>query len=95
MRTSLNNWFDSILFACEVHGVVSIRLTMLVQGGPLAAVEVNRMVAEKIYAIAEAELALVEALANGEGLLIAAERVAIAVRRRVRANRHRLLNAAA
>ena len=33
MRTSLSNWFDSILFACEVHGVVSMRLTMLVQGG--------------------------------------------------------------
>jgi hypothetical protein len=92
---SLNNWFDSVLFACEVHGVVSMRLTRLVQGGPLAAVEANRMVAEKIYAFADAEWALVEALANGEGLLTAAERASVVVRRRVRANRNRLLNAAA
>jgi hypothetical protein len=49
------------------------------------------MIAEKIDAFADAEVALLNALAHGEGFAIAAERAYLPVRWRVHANSHRLL----
>jgi len=84
------NWAESIRFACEVQGVISMRLLCLVQGGPQAAAEANLMVAEKIAAFADAEAALAHALLAGEDLMAAAERAYAPVRSRVQANSHRL-----
>jgi hypothetical protein len=87
---SLNSWLESVRFACEVQGVISMRLARLAQGGPQAAAEADRMIAEKIDAFADAEVALLNALAHGEGFFVAAERAYAPVRRRVRANNRRL-----
>jgi hypothetical protein len=89
-----NTWFDSICFACEMQAVISVRLVHLAQGGPQAAAEANRMIAEKFDAFADAQAALINALAGGEGLPIAVQRSCASVRRRVRGNSYRLLSAA-
>ena len=91
MLEALNTWFESVRFACEVLDVVSMRLMRLAQGGPQAAAEADRMIAEKFDAFTDAEVALLNALAHGEGLLIAAERAYQPVRRRVHDNSCRLL----
>jgi hypothetical protein len=92
---SLNNWLEAVRFACEVQGVISMRLAQLAQGGPQASAEADRMIAEKFDAFADAEVALLNALAHGEGLLVAAERAYAPVRRRVSANSRRLAYAVA
>ena len=89
------NWAESIRFVCEVHGVISMRLLRLAQGGPQAAAEANLMVTEKIAAFADAEAALANALLAGEDLVVAAERAYAPVRSRVHANSHRLAHAMA
>ena len=61
-------------FACEVQGVISMRLMRLAQGGPQAAAETQLMIAEKIEAFANAEVAMTRALSDGEGIMVAAER---------------------
>ena len=60
MFESFNGWFESMRFACEVQGVISMRLMRMAQGGPDAAVEANLMIAEKIDAFADAEVALAQ-----------------------------------
>ena len=95
MLESMNSWLESVRFAYEVQGVISMRLVQLAQGGPQAAAEADRMIAEKIGAFADAEMALVNALAHGEGLLVAAERAYAPLRQCVRANSDRLSSAMA
>ena len=90
MFESFNGWFESMRFACEVQGVISMRLMRMAQGGPDAAVEANLMIAEKIDAFADAEVALAQALFAGEGLMVAAERAYAPLRRCVGANSSRL-----
>lgn len=74
MLRPMNTSLESVRFACEVQGIISMRLVRLTQGGPQAAAEANLMIAEKVDAFADAGVALVNALAHGEGFLIAAER---------------------
>jgi ABC-type hemin transport system ATPase subunit len=95
MGASVNDWLDSLRFACEVQSVISMRLIRLCQGGPQAAAEAHAMVAEKLDALADAEVALLRALAGGETFLVAAERACEPVRKRVHANSRRLLRAPA
>ena len=90
MLESMNDWIESVRFACEVQGVISMRLMRIAQGGPQAAAEANLMIAEKLDALADAEVAMLRALSEGEGLLVAAERAYAPVRRRVHANSSRL-----
>ncbi|MGH6727167.1 MAG: hypothetical protein ACREB8_11570 [Pseudolabrys sp.] len=95
MLEAWNAWFESLRFACEVQDVISMRLARLAQGGPQAAAEADRMIAEKLDALADAEVALLNALVQGEGLMIAAERAYQPVRRRVHDNSLRLAVATA
>ena len=81
MLESMNTWIESVRFACEVQGVISMRLMRIAQGGPDAAVEANLMIAEKIDAFADAEMALAKALFGGENFMVAAERAYAPVRR--------------
>ncbi len=90
---SLNMWLESVRFGYEVQGVISMRQVLLAQGGTQATLEAHRMIAEKLDAFADVEAAIAKALAHGEGLMVAAERVYAPVRRRVRANNRRLLRA--
>ena len=95
MLESWNGWIETLRFACEVQGVVSMRLVRLAQGGPQAAVEARLMIAEKFAALADAEAAIAKALSDGEGFMVAAERAYAPVRRRVGANSLRLARAMA
>ena len=91
---ALNGWLESVRFACEVQGVITMRLVRLAQGGAEAAAEADRMIAEKIDAFADAEVALLKALVQGEGITVAVERAYAPVRHRVHANSRRLSGAA-
>ncbi len=90
MLESLNAWIETLRFTCEVQGVVAMRFMRLAQGGPQAAAEVRLMVAEKIDAFTDAEVALARALTDGEGIVAAAERAYAPLRRCVHANSGRL-----
>ena len=92
MNELLQDWLE---FACEVQDVVSLRLARLAEGGPQAAAEAQQMIAEKLDALADAEVAMLRALSDGEGLLAASERAYAPVRRRVHANHRRLMKAMA
>jgi len=92
---SWNTWIETVRFACEVQGVISMRLLRLAQGGPQAAVEAHLMIAEKFDALADAETAIAQALSDGEGFMVAAERGYAPVRRCVGANSNRLARAMA
>jgi hypothetical protein len=92
---SWNAWIETLRFACEVQGVISMRLVRLAQGGPQAGAEARLMIAEKLEALADAETAIAKALSNGEGFMVAAERAYAPMRRRVCANSIRLARAIA
>lgn len=94
MLATWNAWIESVRFACEVQGVIAMRLARLARGGPQAELEAHLMVAEKFDALADAEAAMAEALCDGEGFMVAAERAYAPVRRRVCANSNRLTRAA-
>ncbi|WP_029941623.1 hypothetical protein [Sphingomonas astaxanthinifaciens] len=81
-------WLDSALLMGEAAAVVSLRTFAMMQGGPKAKREADRMVTEKVAAGVE----LATTLASGrvrtpQGAARAAVRVA---GKRVRANRKRL-----
>jgi hypothetical protein len=80
------NWFEAVRFTCEAQGVISARLMLLASGAPDAATEAERMIAEKIVAFADAHAAAERALADGLGILAAAERAYQPFRRCVSAN---------
>ncbi len=95
MREPFNAWVESMRFACEVQGVVAMRLLRLAQGGAQADAEAQLMIAEKIAAFADAEIAMARALSEGEDFLAAAERGYAPLRRCVAANSRRLALSAA
>ena len=88
-----NAWIESVRFACEEQGVISMRLMCFAQGGPEADVEARLMITEKIEAFADAEVALAKALFDGEGIAVAAELTYAPLRNRLHANSDRLLHA--
>ena len=88
-----DGWLEAVRFACEAQGVISMRLARIGEGGPQAAAETHQMIAEKLSALAECQIAAVYALARGEGPWVAAERAYAPVRRDVHANSRRLLRA--
>jgi hypothetical protein len=90
---SMNAWIESMRFACEVQGVISMRLMRFAQGGPKADVEARLMISEKIEAFTDAEVALAKALFAGEGITVATERAYAPLRRCVHANNSRLSHA--
>jgi hypothetical protein len=84
----------ALMWARRLRAVISVRLVYLAQGGPHAAAEASRMIAEKFDAFADTQAALINALAGGEGLPIAVQGCCASVRRRVRGNSYRFLSAA-
>ena len=96
MLEPYNAWIEAVRFACEVQSVISMRLARMAQGGPEAAVEAELMVAEKLEAFADAEVAMLRALCDGEGgIAVAAERGYAPLRRCVGENSIRLAHAEA
>jgi hypothetical protein len=88
-----DNWLEAVRFTCEAQGVISARLMLFASGDPTAAVEAERMISEKVAAFSEAQIAAEQALANGLGIYVAAERAYSPLRRCVHANSHRLVGA--
>ncbi len=78
------------LLAFEAQQVIALRLAKLVLGGPAAKREAHRMVAEKVDAAMVAGRMMSAAMGRGtkDG---GADQVVRMLRRRVRANRKRLL----
>jgi hypothetical protein len=81
----------NVLFALDAWSVVTARLARIAAGGPKAWSEMQRMTAEKMFAAWEAQVAAGAALATGRGETAARRKAAAVYRRRVRANRRRLL----
>jgi hypothetical protein len=86
----LTDWIEALRFGCEAQGVISARLMLFAAGAPNAAAEAERMIAEKIAAFSDAQIAAERALANGLGLYAAAQSAYLPVQRAVRANSRRL-----
>jgi hypothetical protein len=84
------NWIDASRFAFDAQSVIALRMMRLASGGPRAAAETQLMIAEKVGALAAAQLAGALALASGKSTGTAAKRAMTPVRQRVRANRRRL-----
>ena len=83
--------FDFARLGAEAWMVVGLRLAKLAAGGPAAALEAQRMVAEKSAAALEAQFAAGMASATGASHHAAASKALAGYRRRVRANRRRLM----
>jgi hypothetical protein len=94
MNDLMSDWLEAVRFTCEAHGVISMRLSRLMSGGAEAEVEATQMVSEKIEAIMEAQGAALDALNQGQGLLVAAERAYAPFCNRVHANSQRLMQPA-
>jgi hypothetical protein len=88
------NWVEAVRFTCESQNVISLRLMLLASGGPGSALEAIQMISEKIGVFAEAEFAATQALADGCGMSVAAERAYAPLQRSVHANSLRLMRAA-
>ena len=88
----LNLW-HAYIRAAQVGwdaNVVAMRLMRLAVGGALAQREAQRMVAEKVTAIAEAQAAAVTKMIMGGGMAAATKSASAIYSRKVRANRRRL-----
>jgi hypothetical protein len=83
-------WLDAGRFALDTQCVITLRMMRLAEGGPLVAAETHRMIAEKVGAVAAAQMAGALALASGKSASVAARRAMAPIRWRVRANRRRL-----
>ena len=92
-RIVLNPWHAYIRTAqvgWDANVVVAMRLMRLAAGGALAQREAQRMVAEKVTAIAEAQAAAVAKMIMGGGMAAAIKSASAVYRRKVRANQRRL-----
>ena len=88
-----NTWIDAGRFAVDAQWVIAHRMMRLAGGGPGAASEAQRMVSEKVAALALAQAEAGAALMTGASLAVAGSRAALPFTRRVRANRKRLSRA--
>lgn len=86
----MNPWIEAARFGADVQRVMALRMRRLTSGGPLAAIEAQNMVSEKVAAFSEAQGAIMSALATGKSLEAAFAKAYGPYRRRVRANRQRL-----
>ena len=93
MRYS-NPWLrlglDMMQLGAESGGVVALRMMKMATGGPAAAAEGELMVAEKLQAAAEIQTQMWTSALTGSSHLDPARAVAH-YRRKVRANRRRLM----
>jgi hypothetical protein len=89
----LNPWhvyIRAMQVGWDANAVVAMRLARLARGGTLAQREARRMVAEKVAAIAEAQMAAGVKMIMGRGLAAATKSASGIYKRKVRANRRRL-----
>lgn len=90
MHALWRHWLDAGRFALDTQAVIALRLMKIASGGPLATAEAQRMVTEKVAALAVAQMTGGLALATGQSFDAATRRAMSTVHRSVRANRRRL-----
>ena len=83
-------WLEAARFSADVQRVMALRMMRLASGGPLAVTEAWRMVSEKVSVFGEAQVAIVTALATGNGLCAATVGAYAPYQRCVRVNCVRL-----
>jgi hypothetical protein len=83
---SMNTWFATL----EAQQVIALRMAKLAAGGEAASRESQRMISEKASTALKVQGAAVVAAMTGAGAAIPSRTVS-AYRRKVRANRRRLL----
>lgn len=86
-----NDWLEAVRFAQEAQSVIWMRWLMFASGQPHLGEEARRMVAEKIAAFSDSEIAAARALSDGQGFYAAAVHAYHPLRRAVHANNRRLL----
>ena len=74
----------------EAQSVIALRMLRLASGDIRGQDELNRMVVEKLAAIAEAQMAAAAAIMNGHKDHVVARRALTVFKKRVRDNRRRL-----
>jgi hypothetical protein len=93
-RPRANPWltlgFDAWQLALEANTVIGLRMMKAAAGGPAAELEASRMVTEKVAAAFDLQAQLVSAVLTGAHAGAPSKAVAM-YRRKVRANRRRLL----
>lgn len=89
-----NPWLDvafkAIQLGVEAQSVIALRMIRLAAGGAIAQSEVQRMVLEKIAAVAEVQTAVTAGILNGHEDHVVASNALGAFKKHVRANRRRL-----
>ena len=90
-NASMSYGFDLARLGMESWMVIGLRMAKLAAGGPAATLEAQRMVAEKSAAAVEAQMAAGMAFAAGATSEATQRKVLAGYRRRVRANRARLM----
>lgn len=74
----------------EAQTVIALRMMRLASGGVHAQDEAQRMITEKIVAVAEAQTAAIAAMINGDKDHVVAAKALRTFKKRVRANKRRL-----
>jgi hypothetical protein len=74
----------------EAQSVMALRMMRLASGDARGQDELNRMVVEKVTALAEAQMAAATAIMNGHKDHVVARKALSVFRKRVRDNRRRL-----
>jgi hypothetical protein len=89
-----NPWLALSIKAFELgvdaQHVITLRWLRMASGGTAAQAEFTRMVAEKVAAVAEAQVAVATAALDGTSDHATAGKVLTVFRKRVRANKRRL-----
>jgi hypothetical protein len=75
----------------DANAVIALRLIRLASGGAVAQREAQRMIAEKAIAMAQAQTAAAAKVFMGGGMVAATKSASDVYRRKVRANRRRLV----
>jgi hypothetical protein len=93
-RDGMTSWFNlahsAAMLGMESHSVIGLRVMRLALGGASARTEAERMVSEKMQALAEAHLQIATDVLTGRGH-VAIERTVSSYRKIVRANQRRLM----
>ena len=93
MRT-WNAWFalssEAVLLGLEAQHVIALRFMRLAAGGALAESEAGRMIAEKVEAVGEAQVAAAIAAMKGGNSNQVAKKALGVYKKRIRGNRRRL-----
>ncbi|WP_413989976.1 hypothetical protein ACMDCR_29275 [Labrys okinawensis] len=85
----LDNYNSIIKLNVEAQEVVSLRVMKLAYGGRRSEIETQRMISEKLAALAVAQIGMLKDIATGQGLLAPGRAITV-FQRQVSANRRRL-----